>query len=114
MYSLNPAVTEMLTTDRLAEIQRQATQCRRPRRASGRTRSLRRAMGWALVEMGLRLAVPHRTVVARRSIASRSIDRQSIDRRSIDRRSIDRRSIARQSIARQSIDRRQSALPVAR
>jgi hypothetical protein len=104
VYSLNPALTEMLTTDRQAEIQRQATQRqatrrqamqrRRPRPSSGRVRSLRKATGWALVEIGLRLAVPRRTSIARTGIA--------------------RRSIARSTTARRGIDRRQSALPVAR
>jgi hypothetical protein len=94
VYSLNPAVTEMLTTDRLAEIHRQAAQCRRPRPASGRAGSLRRATGWALVEVGLRLAVPRRTIVGRPGTARRNIAGHSIDRR--------------------SFDRRQSAIPVAR
>ncbi len=63
MYSLNPAVTEMLTRNRQIEMHRQAAQRRQPRPVPGGGRSFRKAAGWALVEIGLRLAVPHRTVV---------------------------------------------------
>ncbi len=73
MYSLNPAVTEMLTRNRQIEMQRQAAQRRQPRPVPGGRRSFRKAAGWALVEIGLRLAVPrrielpHRTELPRRS-----------------------------------------------
>jgi hypothetical protein len=67
VYSLNPAVTEMLTTDRLVEIQRQTAQRRQARPVPRGRPSFRKAAGWALVEIGLRLAVPRRTVVPGRS-----------------------------------------------
>jgi hypothetical protein len=75
VYSLNPTVTEMLTKQRVDDISRHTARCRRHQPsgaglASGgelprarKPRSVRRATGWALVEIGLRLAVPRRTLV---------------------------------------------------
>jgi hypothetical protein len=66
VYSLNPTMTEMLTNQRVDEIGRQAAQCRLARLSRGRAPSrerlgsARKATGWALVEIGLRLAVPRR------------------------------------------------------
>ena len=66
MYSLNPTMTEMLTNQRVDEMGRRAAQCRRARlsrgsaSSKGRLGAARKATGWALVEIGLRLAVPRR------------------------------------------------------
>jgi hypothetical protein len=69
MYSLNPALTEMLANERQADLRRQTAGPRRPSPPSGRVRSLRKATGWALVELGLRLAVPRRSREGRRVVA---------------------------------------------
>ena len=70
MYSLNPTMTEMLTKQRVSELSRQTVLSRPRRPAEGerakrerlyRLRSARKATGWALVELGLRLAVPRRS-----------------------------------------------------
>ena len=88
MYSLNPTMTEMLTNQRVDEIGRHAAQCRRARLSresvSSRERlgSARKATGWALVEIGLRLAVPRRrqagdgSAVLDHSAATRKTDFQ--------------------------------------
>ena len=69
MYSLNPTMTEMLTKQRVSELSSQMSVSRRrlpagqelPETATlPRLRSVRKAAGWALVEIGLRLAVPRR------------------------------------------------------
>ncbi len=62
MYSLNPALTEMLANQRAAELSRQAAHPLRPGPGSRRSGSFRTATGWALIEIGLRLAVPRRGV----------------------------------------------------
>jgi hypothetical protein len=70
MYSLNPAMTEMLTDERIADLRRPKG-LRQSRPSFGSLRSLKKATGWALVEMGLRLAVPRRTLRGRRAVARR-------------------------------------------
>jgi hypothetical protein len=60
VYSLNPALIEMLAKERAAELARRPVQSLRPGPASRRSGSLRTAAGWAMVEIGLRLAVPRR------------------------------------------------------
>jgi hypothetical protein len=62
VYSLNPALTEMLATERAAELSRQAAHPLRPGAASRRSASFRTATGWALVEIGLRLVVSRRCI----------------------------------------------------
>jgi hypothetical protein len=74
VYSLIPTMSEILTNQRVDEIRREAARSRaaqcRPGRMSegnvarqGRLGSARKATGWALVEIGLRLAVPRRNRV---------------------------------------------------
>ena len=87
MYSLHPTMMEMLANQRADELSRQAAPPRRRQsrletrtqwetvadgaNASsrgypsnlGRLTSVRKAAGWALVEIGLRLAVPRRRLV---------------------------------------------------
>jgi hypothetical protein len=72
VYSLNPTMTEMLAKQRLSELSGQMAPSWRRRLAEGerrkrerlyRLRSVQKATGWALVEIGLRLAVPRRHVV---------------------------------------------------
>jgi hypothetical protein len=72
VYSLNPTMTEMLTKQRVSELSSQIALSRRSGLAEGerakrerlfRLRSVRKATGWALVELGLRLAVPRRRAV---------------------------------------------------
>lgn len=60
MYSLNPWMTENLTNDRVAELNRHAAQSKRRRSSGARRPSIRHATGWALVELGLRIAVRRR------------------------------------------------------
>jgi hypothetical protein len=63
VYSLNPALTEMLAKERVADLNRCSGEQRRlVRLNSGRLGSVKRAAGWALVEVGLRLAVPRHGV----------------------------------------------------
>lgn len=61
MLLINPGLAGPLVDERVAELRRSAAACGgravRPRRASLRTRA-----GWALVSLGLRLALPHRSV----------------------------------------------------
>ena len=66
MYSLNPALTEMLAKQRAAELSRQSRHSDRPRPTTGRLGSFKKATGWALVEIGLRLAVPRRGPIRHR------------------------------------------------
>ena len=75
MYSLNPTMTEMLTQQRVSELSSQIALSRRSGRAERelakkerlyRLHSLQKATGWALVELGLRLALPRRSAVPRR------------------------------------------------
>ena len=72
MYSLNPTMTEMLTKQRVSELSSQIALSRPRGLVEGerakrerlyRLRSVRKATGWALVELGLRLAVPRRSAV---------------------------------------------------
>ena len=72
MYSLNPTMTEMLTQQRVSELSSQIALSRRSGRAERelakkerlyRLHSLQKATGWALVELGLRLALPRRSAV---------------------------------------------------
>jgi hypothetical protein len=58
VYSLNPALTEMVAKQRAAELSRQSRHSDRPRPTMGRLGSFKKATGWALVEIGLRLALP--------------------------------------------------------
>ncbi len=78
MYSLHPTMIEVLANQRADELNRHAAQLRRCQskwetgascaNASSRgtpsnlgpLTSVRKAAGWALVEIGLRLAVPRR------------------------------------------------------
>ena len=69
MYSLNPTMTEMLTKQRVSELSSQIALSQRRGLVEGelakgerlhRLRSVQKATGWALVELGLRLAVPRR------------------------------------------------------
>lgn len=88
MYSLNPTMTEMLANQRVDEMSRRVAQCRRARlsrgsaSSRGRLHSVRKAAGWALVEIGLRLAVPRRSrarggrAVLDRRTAARQTDLQ--------------------------------------
>jgi hypothetical protein len=87
VYSLHPTMSETLTNQRVDELNRQAAR-RRGRRSQwdtaagagttssrgiqssrgnplhrGRPGSVRKAAGWALVDIGLRLAVPRRRLV---------------------------------------------------
>ena len=75
MYSLSPTMTEMLTKQRVSELSSQTALSRPRGPAEGerakrerlyRLRSVRKATGWALVDLGLRLAVPRRSAVPRR------------------------------------------------
>ena len=63
MYSFNPAMAEMLTNERVAELKGQGMACARHPHQLHRLRSLRHRTGWALVEIGLRLALPRRSAV---------------------------------------------------
>jgi hypothetical protein len=67
MYSINPGLTAALTDDRLAELKRSAARCRAGQGRPAR-RSMKRATGWFLVTLGLRLALPRRCEPARRSV----------------------------------------------
>jgi hypothetical protein len=71
VYSLNPGLTEMLTKERLAELSRRGGHGQRARSGFRTLRSFRNAAGWALVEIGLRLAVPRRGTAPRRSVVRR-------------------------------------------
>jgi hypothetical protein len=68
MYSLNPGLSEMLANGRIADLNRDGAGLRLSRPSFGRLRSVRNATGWALVEVGLRLAVPRRSHDGRRAI----------------------------------------------
>jgi hypothetical protein len=61
----NPALVEALAQDRLAELRRGA-QARSVALQGARTRSIlaasRRATGWLLIDVGLRLAVPRAAI----------------------------------------------------
>jgi hypothetical protein len=70
VYSLNPTMTEMLTKQRVSELTSQIAPSWRRGLIEGelakrdrlyRLRSVQKAAGWALVELGLRLAVPRRS-----------------------------------------------------
>jgi hypothetical protein len=72
VYSLSPTMTEMLTKQRVSELSSQIALSRQRGLVEGepakgerlhRLRSVQKATGWALVELGLRLAVPRRTAV---------------------------------------------------
>jgi hypothetical protein len=63
VYSLNPALTEMLANERAADLNREAASSLRVGPKSRRPSSVRTAAGWAMVEIGLRLAVPGRRIV---------------------------------------------------
>jgi hypothetical protein len=72
MYSINPGLLAALTEDRAAELRRCAGSARDrqepARRPAGdgaelRRSALRRAAGWALVSLGLRLVLPRRSVL---------------------------------------------------
>jgi hypothetical protein len=72
VYSLNPTMTEMLTKQRVSELSSQIALSQRRGLVEGelakgerlhRLRSVQKATGWALVELGLRLAVPRRSAV---------------------------------------------------
>jgi hypothetical protein len=62
MQPLHPAMVEASARARVAELQacRPPLRLRLPSRA--RSRSVRRAIGWFLVNLGLRLALPQPTV----------------------------------------------------
>lgn len=66
MYSFNPGLSEMLAKERMADLRSQGAGSRQSSPSFGRLRSLRKATGWALVEVGLHLAVPRRKVDAGR------------------------------------------------
>jgi hypothetical protein len=62
----NPALTEMVAHTRMADMRRTAHRRSdgtltgmRSRRALGGAASPRRSVGWFLVSVGLRLALPH-------------------------------------------------------
>ncbi len=71
MYSLNPGLSEMLANERIGDLRRDGAGLRPSRPGFGRLRTLRNATGWALVEVGLRLAVPRRVRDDRRVAARR-------------------------------------------
>ena len=59
----NPALAQALAKDRVAELRQAAEAGNRERRHMPRVRVIqaaRRGTGWLLVDVGLRLAVPHR------------------------------------------------------
>ena len=101
MYSLHPTMMEMLAKQRAGELSPQAAQSRRCQSRwetesqretmasganasnrgnpsnSGKLTSVRKAAGWALVEIGLRLAVPRRRLVpAGSAVQGRSATRR--------------------------------------
>jgi len=61
MLSINPGLAGPLVNERLAELRRSAA-CSAPRAVRARRASLRNRAGWALVSLGLRLVLPHRSV----------------------------------------------------
>ncbi len=62
MHPMHPAMVEASARSRVAELQgrRPAPRRRLPRRE--RSRSVRRAIGWFLVNLGMRLALPQPTL----------------------------------------------------
>ncbi len=75
MHSMNPGLAGALVNDHLAELRRSAAS-RATRGELPNRRSLRRAAGWFLVSLGLRLVLPRHSVlrqsVLRRSLLDRS------------------------------------------
>jgi hypothetical protein len=69
MYSLNPGLTEALANERIADLRRHGAGSRQSTPSFGRLRTLKKATGWALVEVGLRLALPRRSLDGRRGVA---------------------------------------------
>jgi len=54
---MHPIVMQALASQRTAELQAAAVSCHRPPVGTGS--SIRQRIGWALVQVGLRLAVHH-------------------------------------------------------
>jgi hypothetical protein len=71
VYSLNPGLTEMLAKERSADLSRQAALVHRSENRSGKRRSLKKAAGWALVDIGLHLAVPRHGAGPRPAVVRR-------------------------------------------
>jgi hypothetical protein len=56
----NPALVRAMARDRVVELQQAAGPAPRGRRARRAPSTIRRATGWLLVDVGLRLALPRR------------------------------------------------------
>ena len=57
---MHPTVMQALASQRIAELQAAAVSCHRPpSQRTGTATSIRQRIGWALVQVGLRLAVRH-------------------------------------------------------
>jgi hypothetical protein len=58
MHPLHPAMVEASARSRVAELQGRRPPPRHRRRMRGRSGSFRAALGWFLVNLGMRLALP--------------------------------------------------------
>jgi hypothetical protein len=57
---MHPIVMQALASQRIAELQAAAVSChRQPSQLTGTASSIRQRIGWALIHVGLRLAVRH-------------------------------------------------------
>jgi len=80
MYSINPGLVGPLVNDHMTELRRSAAS-RATRAELPNRRSLRRAAGWFLVSLGLRLVMPRHSVL-RHSVLRHSVLRRSVLHRS--------------------------------
>ena len=62
MHPLHPAMAEASARARVAELQGRRPAARGGVRMEGRSRTARRAIGWLMVDLGMRLALPQPSV----------------------------------------------------